>query len=106
MFCAGEEKGGIDSCQGDSGGPLVVPNQSDSGQITYQIAGIVSWGIGCAKPGLPGVYTKVSNYIDWIEDRMEFYDSHGDTSLLPEQGKPKSYGSITNLFPQIYNLLG
>ena len=106
MFCAGEETGGIDSCQGDSGGPLVVPNLSKTGHTTNHLAGIVSWGIGCARAGLPGVYTKVSNYIDWIEDRMQYHDSHGDTALLLKEEKPKSYSSIINFFPQIYNFIG
>ena len=46
------------------------------------------------------------NYIDWIEEKMQFHDSHGDTALLPQQGKPKGYISITNIFPQIYNVFG
>ena len=61
MICAGFDAGGKDSCQGDSGGPFVV---LDGGQ--YKLAGIVSWGIGCALPMLPGVYTRVSQYVDWI----------------------------------------
>lgn len=62
MICAGFEEGGKDSCQGDSGGPMHVIG---AGQ-TYQLAGIVSWGEGCAKPGSPGVYTRVSKFNDWI----------------------------------------
>ncbi|XP_051173896.1 trypsin-1-like [Leptopilina boulardi] len=58
QICAGYPEGGKDSCHGDSGGPMVV-----HGQLT----GIVSYGIGCARAALPGVYTHVAYYIDWIE---------------------------------------
>ncbi|OWR55470.1 cocoonase [Danaus plexippus plexippus] len=56
QFCAGVPEGGKDSCQGDSGGPAVQAASSRGGA---QI-GIVSNGIGCARPGKPGVYTKIS----------------------------------------------
>ena len=54
MICAGDV--GRDSCQGDSGGPLSVLGQDDR----YSQIGIVSWGKGCAKPGYPGVYTRLT----------------------------------------------
>ncbi|KAJ8412015.1 hypothetical protein AAFF_G00142820 [Aldrovandia affinis] len=57
MICAGSVFGGKDSCQGDSGGPLICNGF---------LEGIVSWGISCAKPYYPGVYTKVKNYVRWI----------------------------------------
>ena len=60
---AGAIDGGMDSCQGDSGGPLVVRNIEDT---EWLLVGITSWGLGCAQAGRPGVYTKVSNYINWI----------------------------------------
>lgn len=64
MLCAGFELGGYDACSGDSGGPLVVPHESGSG---WKQIGIVSFGIGCAKPDYFGVYTRISRYIDFIE---------------------------------------
>lgn len=51
MLCAGRDSGGIDTCQGDSGGPLARGSA---------LTGITSWGDGCARPNLFGVYTRVS----------------------------------------------
>nr|A8QL56.1 RecName: Full=Alpha- and beta-fibrinogenase OhS1; AltName: Full=Snake venom serine protease; Short=SVSP; Flags: Precursor [Ophiophagus hannah]ABN72544.1 thrombin-like serine protease [Ophiophagus hannah] len=59
LLCAGVLEGGKDSCKGDSGGPLIC---------NREIQGIVSWGgFPCAQLLEPGVYTKVFDYIDWIE---------------------------------------
>ncbi|KAK5640309.1 hypothetical protein RI129_011120 [Pyrocoelia pectoralis] len=63
QICAGYEQGGIDSCWADSGGPLMVA--SDSGEV--MVVGVVSTGIGCARPFLPGLYTRISDYIPWVE---------------------------------------
>lgn len=64
MFCAGVlKKGDKDSCQGDSGGPAV--------NRVKRLVGIVSFGKGCAKPDYPGVYTKVSKYINWIKKHSD-----------------------------------
>ncbi|MEZ4681551.1 MAG: trypsin-like serine protease [Caldilineaceae bacterium] len=59
---------GQDACQGDSGGPLIVPSTAEA--MGWQLAGIVSWGDGCARPGAYGVYTAVGNYHSWIADTI------------------------------------
>ncbi len=62
-LCAGGSRaGGQDSCTGDSGGPLLVARDN-----VYVIAGIISFGAGCARRGVPGVYTRVEAYTDWIK---------------------------------------
>lgn len=65
MLCASIPGGGQDACQGDSGGPLFRYDNND-----LWLAGIVSWGIGCALSSYPGVYTRVANYDSWINQTM------------------------------------
>nr|SVE90430.1 EOG090X03V0 [Daphnia sinensis] len=59
-FCAGGEAGN-DACQGDGGGPLVCEDEG-----YYELSGLVSWGFGCGRAQVPGVYVKVSSFISWI----------------------------------------
>jgi len=60
-ICAKSPENGKDSCNGDSGGPMTRAQGNER-----VLVGIVSWGIGCALPGLPSVYTDVSAYREWI----------------------------------------
>lgn len=67
QMCAGFRDGKKDSCQGDSGGPLML---KESGDKFVQI-GVVSAGIGCARALLPGLYTRVSSFMPWINKMIE-----------------------------------
>ena len=60
MICA--QAAGRDACKGDSGGPLAVLGQDGS----YSQIGVVSWGKGCVRQGYPGVYTRLTSLLDWV----------------------------------------
>ncbi len=77
-FCAaGDAAGGQDACQGDSGGPFLVQRQQN-----YIVAGLVSYGEGCARGDYPGVYTRVEPYTSWITSHasgtLEYIGFEGD----------------------------
>ncbi|KAI9291716.1 putative trypsin-like serine protease precursor [Neoconidiobolus thromboides FSU 785] len=64
-LCAGYAVGGVDSCTGDSGGPLFYPSKYGN-----YLVGIVSVGSGCAKKDLPGIYTRIYNYNNFINSYL------------------------------------
>ncbi|EDW79846.1 uncharacterized protein Dwil_GK18003 [Drosophila willistoni] len=109
MLCAGFEDGGKDACQGDSGGPLLCPYPGEKDR--WFVGGIVSWGIMCAHPKLPGVYANVLQYSPWIheqmskhsrplsEERVNKYDIHpGGPDILSKMAT----GPIRNGKPYYY----
>lgn len=69
MICAGYVEGERDACYGDSGGPLIV----QEGNL-WQLAGIVSWGEGCAEPGYYGVYARISALLGFINEYISILD--------------------------------
>uniref|UniRef100_A0A8C3CHM3 Transmembrane serine protease 15 n=1 Tax=Cairina moschata TaxID=8855 RepID=A0A8C3CHM3_CAIMO len=69
MICAGYDTGGIDSCQGDSGGPLMFEDGNK-----WVLVGVTSFGYKCALPERPGVYTRVTMFVDWIQNTIYYLD--------------------------------
>lgn len=66
QFCAGDKSGGIkDTCQGDSGGPLLRKFTNNNLEY-YSILGVTSFGGACST-GSPGIFIRLSRYIDWIQ---------------------------------------
>ncbi|MGX1915739.1 S1 family peptidase [Streptomyces phaeochromogenes] len=61
MVCAGYTSGGVDTCQGDSGGPLIIGGK---------LAGITSWGYGCADAEYPGVYTRLTTFSSLVTTQV------------------------------------
>lgn len=69
VICAGVLGQRMDACEGDSGGPMVTLYRD-----TWFLIGLVSWGEGCGREDKLGIYTKVSNYNDWIKGVRDEWD--------------------------------
>lgn len=83
MVCAGLRDGRNDACDGDSGGPLFV---TDSETQFDWLVGIVSFGIGCARAEIPGVYARVAPFTMWARDVMgqQLPSTSGENRLAAE----------------------
>ncbi|KAE8738761.1 serine protease snake-like [Frankliniella occidentalis] len=88
LLCAADLRGGKDTCQGDSGGPLHILSEG----CMYSLVGVTSFGKFCGFPNSPGVYTRVSHYVPWIESIIwsrEVQAAREGTSPLIEYGIPE-----------------
>jgi secreted trypsin-like serine protease len=66
QMCSGVLTGGKDTCEGDSGGPLQV--KVNENRCVYHVLGLTSFGFICGGENQPAIYTRISSYLDWIED--------------------------------------
>ena len=85
---------GKDSCQGDSGGPLIC---NVDGFAT--LVGVVSWGIGCAREGYPGIYANTFQMKSWINNVI---DSNGTDNSVPPTEEPTGGDNGTDDMPDTY----
>jgi secreted trypsin-like serine protease len=103
MICAGPWEGGKDSCSGDSGGPLAT----QAGDGSWRQTGVVSFGLGCAEPTSPGVYSRLTSAADWISQTRKYgpFDADGVAFITRQYldfvGKKPTSQQIINRLDQM-----
>lgn len=99
MMCAGFVAGGQDTCQGDSGGPMIYNHEGQ----WYQ-AGVVSFGNGCAVANFPGIYSRVSQFTQWVAQKTEgiSYRQRIDVGFVESSYSDIQDVTITNISSNTY----
>jgi trypsin len=97
QICAGVPEGGISSCFGDSGGPLLV--RSHDG-VEWRLSGITSYAYGCAEPGHPSVWARVSALSDWVEATAREPSRVHRVEVRPGSSETADFGDRTTLRPE------
>ena len=90
QLCAGSSRAGEDACQGDSGGPVVAGEGT-----AIRVVGAVSYGDGCGREGIPGVYTRVSKFASWLDQNVPVLNGDAVAPVVPENPPVVRIGKIT-----------
>lgn len=87
MFCAAAKSDGRDTCGGDSGGPIL----REDGKGGWVQVGVVSFGVGkCGNAALPGVYTRLALYTDWMRSVVEAPQAEPEPATQTKQAPKKT----------------
>jgi secreted trypsin-like serine protease len=89
QICAGSPRAGEDSCQGDSGGPLFTGERT-----TARILGIVSYGEGCGRRNVPGVYTRVSDQSNFLSANVSALNDGASEPPAPVDPPRVTIGAV------------